>query len=114
MVHGITIGELAIAMAYAMLDARDPLSVAWELTRGYQAVRSISERELEALSANMVLVATYWLSFDFARNPRRVQDGASLARGVYHVMALVSPFLSEHSRALFERLAHEYVVDNKE
>src|SRR5438552_1789196 len=33
-----------------------------------------SEREMDALSANMILVATYWLSFDFARNPRRTQD----------------------------------------
>lgn len=68
-----------------------------------------SDREMEALSANMILVATYWLSFDFARNPRRTQDDASLARGVYHVMALIAPFLTEGSRALFEKLAQEYV-----
>ena len=29
MVHGITIGDLAIAIAYAVLDAPDPLSVMW-------------------------------------------------------------------------------------
>ncbi len=49
MVHGITIGDLAIAMAYAMLDAPDPLSVAWEMTRGYHDVRPIGEPELQAL-----------------------------------------------------------------
>ena len=68
-----------------------------------------SEREIEALSANMVLVATYWLSFDFARNPRRAQDDAALARGVYHVMALIAPFLTEGARALFDKLAQEYL-----
>ena len=68
-----------------------------------------NEREMAALSENMVLVATYWLSFDFARNPRRTQDDAALARGVYHVMALIAPFLNEGSRALFEKLAQEYV-----
>ena len=68
-----------------------------------------SARELEALAANMVLVATYWLSFEFARNPRAVQDDAALSRGVYHVMAMVAPFLEEGPRALFERLAQEYV-----
>jgi AcrR family transcriptional regulator len=66
-------------------------------------------REIEALSANMVLVATYWLSFEFARNPRLVQDDAALSRGVYHVMAMVAPFLNKGSRALFEKLAQEYV-----
>ena len=68
-----------------------------------------SEREIDALSQNMVLVATYWLSFDFARNPRRAQDDAALSRGVYHVMALIAPFLNDASRALFERLAGEYL-----
>jgi len=72
-----------------------------------------SEREMEALSENMVLVATYWLSFDFACNPRRTQDDSALSRGVYHVMALVAPFLSQASRLLFERLAQEY-IDTKD
>jgi AcrR family transcriptional regulator len=70
-------------------------------------------REIEALAENMVLVATYWLSFAFARDPRAVQDGMALSRGVYHVMALVAPFLSQDSRMLFERLAQEY-LDTKE
>ena len=68
-----------------------------------------SDRDIGALSVNMVLVATYWLSFEFARNPRAVQDTAALSRGVYHVMAMAAPFLSSDSRALFERLAQEYV-----
>lgn len=69
--------------------------------------------EIASLTENMVLVATYWLSFAFARDPRAVQDGAALSRGVYHVMALVAPFLTPQSRALFERLAQEY-IDTKE
>ena len=81
------------------------------LVRGREL--EVNDRELAALSSNMVLVATYWLSFDFARDPRRTQDDASLSRGVYHVMALVAPFLTDNSRALFEKLAHEY-VENKE
>ena len=66
-------------------------------------------REMEALSANMVLVATCWLSFEFARNPRLAQDNASLSRGVYHAMAMVAPFLKKDSRSLFEKLAQEYI-----
>lgn len=65
--------------------------------------------EMDALSANMILVATYWLSFEFARNPRLAQDDTALSRGVYHVMAMVAPFLNRSSRALFEKLAQEYV-----
>ena len=49
MVHGIVIGDLAIAAAYAMLDAADPLSVLWHLVRGYRDARPPSEAELDAV-----------------------------------------------------------------
>lgn len=68
-----------------------------------------TKQELEALSANMVLVATYWLSFDFALSPRKTQDDAALSRGVYHVMVLVAPFLAAEPRMLFDRLSQEYL-----
>ncbi|HET9624919.1 MAG TPA: aminotransferase class III-fold pyridoxal phosphate-dependent enzyme [Kofleriaceae bacterium] len=49
MVHGIAIGELAIAAGYAMLDAGDPLSVLWHLVHGYHARRAIGEAERTAV-----------------------------------------------------------------
>jgi AcrR family transcriptional regulator len=65
--------------------------------------------EIPALAVNMVVVATYWLSFEYVRDPRHPHEEATLARGAYQVMALVAPFLVGDSRALFERLAAAYV-----
>jgi AcrR family transcriptional regulator len=65
--------------------------------------------ELDSLAINMVVVATYWLSFEYVRNPRNPQEGELLARGAYQVMALAAPFLGGDSRRLFEKLAAEYV-----
>jgi AcrR family transcriptional regulator len=65
--------------------------------------------ELPALATNMVVVATYWLSFEYVRDPRHPREGPTLAAGAYQVMALVAPFLVGKSRALFERLAAAYV-----
>jgi AcrR family transcriptional regulator len=65
--------------------------------------------EIPALATNMVVVTTYWLSFEYVRDPRNPREGATLARGAYQVMALVAPFLVGKSRALFERLAASYV-----
>jgi AcrR family transcriptional regulator len=65
--------------------------------------------EIPALATNMVVVATYWLSFEYVRDPRHPREEATLARGAYQVMALVAPFLVGDSRALFERLAAAYV-----
>lgn len=55
MVHGITIGDLAIAIAYAMLDAPDPLSVMWQMVRGYHHVEPMREPEMHALYGLAVL-----------------------------------------------------------
>lgn len=83
---------------------------AGDLCRGMVAAGQMraSPAEVDALAANMIVVATYWLSFEFAREPRRSQDATTLARGAYHVMAMVAPFLAGDSRTLFERLAIEY------
>jgi AcrR family transcriptional regulator len=69
-----------------------------------------SAAEIPALATNMVVVTTYWLSFEYVRDPRNPREAATLARGAYQVMALVAPFLTARSRALFERLAAAYVT----
>lgn len=66
--------------------------------------------EIQALAVNMALVATYWLPFEFARDPRRRDTGDGLGRGVYQVMAMLAPFLKGASRQLLERLSREYVT----
>lgn len=69
--------------------------------------------ELEALATNMVVVATYWLSYEYVRNPRHFSEpevvGAALARGCYQVMALTAPYLVGDAHALFEQLAAQYL-----
>ncbi len=55
MVHGVTIGELAIAIAYAVLDAPDPLSVMWQMVHGYHGVHALSDGERQALFGLVVL-----------------------------------------------------------
>jgi AcrR family transcriptional regulator len=70
-------------------------------------------REIEALATNMVVVATYWLSYEYVLNPRQFNDkaamSAALSRGVYQVIALAAPYLVGDSRKLFDKLAGEYL-----
>jgi AcrR family transcriptional regulator len=83
----------------------DGLAKAGELQAG--------AREIEALATNMVVVATYWLSYSYVLDPRRFNEpevvGAALQRGCYQVMALTAPYLIGQSRELFEQLAAEYL-----
>jgi AcrR family transcriptional regulator len=91
-------GVLARALTQSLADAG-------ELTA--------SKEELAALANNMVVISTYWLSFEYATNPRHINDpaiaSAALARGAYHVLALVAPFLKAQSRAHLTALAQSYL-----
>ncbi len=66
--------------------------------------------EIKTLAENIVLVASYWMSFEFARNPRAAQDGETLARGAFHVIALAAPYLEPRERELFDQLAKRYIA----
>ena len=95
----------------------EKVQVARRLCEGLQSAGQLTAnpREIEALATNMVVVATYWLSFAYVLDPRRSNEpsvvGAALQRGCYQTMALTSPYLSGNARALFEKLAREYLVD---
>ena len=49
MVHTATVCDLAIALAYVMLDKADPMEAAAQVTSAYHAVRPLTDEELGAL-----------------------------------------------------------------
>ncbi len=69
-----------------------------------------SAEEIATLAQNIVLVASYWMSFEFARDPKAPQDDKTLARGAFHVIALAAPYLEPRERELFDQLAKRYVA----
>lgn len=73
---------------------------------------SIDPRELEATATSMVVVLTYWLSFEYVRDPRRAlePEGAQLAllRGAHHALHLLVPYLEERQRMHLLQLAGAY------
>lgn len=68
-----------------------------------------SAGEIQALATNMAVIATYWLPFEYARDPRRRDAGSGLGRGVYQVMSMMAPFLQGASRLHLQQLSKEYV-----
>jgi len=67
------------------------------------------EHEIESLATNMVVVSTYWLSYEYVREPRKPAEALALGRGVYQVMAMVAPYFQGDARALFGKLAEQYL-----
>jgi len=69
-----------------------------------------SEREIESLAQNVVLVAAYWSSYDRVR--RSAADDVTEndpGRAAYQVLALFAPYLEGDARAYFDRLAADYL-----
>ena len=72
----------------------------------------IDRREVEPVATAMVVVLTYWLSFEYVRDPRNALEPASagpaLLRGAFHVLSLLSPYLEAGQRAHLHTLTVGY------
>ena len=72
----------------------------------------IDTREIEPTATSMVVVLTYWLSFEYVRDPRRALEPesaqAALLRGAHHVLNLLMPYLEPGQRSHLLQLASAY------
>lgn len=82
-----------------------------DLCEGLQAggAMSASKLEVQTLAVNMTVIATYWLSFQYVRNPVG-SSVAELGSCVQQVMALIAPYLQGDAKALLQRLSAHYAV----
>lgn len=78
------------------------------------AALSMDTRELEPTATSMVVVLTYWLSYEYVRDPRNALEPASaqaaLLRGAQHVLNLLMPYLEDGQRAHLLSLAGAYTA----
>ena len=90
--------------------ARAMQAVLGGLARG-AAIR-IDASEAEPVATAMVVVLTYWLSFEYVRDPRRALEpetaGAAMARGAYHVLSLLMPYIAPDARTHLHDLVAPY------
>jgi AcrR family transcriptional regulator len=72
----------------------------------------IDASEAEPVATAMVVVLTYWLSYEYVRDPRKALEpesaGAALARGAYHTLSLLMPYLGEAERKHLHSLVGPY------
>ncbi|MFZ3218880.1 MAG: TetR/AcrR family transcriptional regulator [Rhodoferax sp.] len=72
----------------------------------------IDSREVEATATSMVVVLTYWLSFEYVKDPRNALEPASaqaaLMRGAHHVLNLLVPYLESAQRTHLLQLSGAY------
>ena len=77
-----------------------------------QQVLSMPSREVPTMATSMVVLLTYWLSFEYVRDPRRALEPehaqAALLRGASHVLGLLGPYLAQEQRSHLQALAGVY------
>ena len=85
-------------------------SVLAGLNRG--GAMHIEARDMEPVATSMVVVLTYWLSYEYVRDPRRALEpesaGAALMRGAFHVLSQLLPYLEPGQRDHLHALVASY------
>ncbi|MBP6902305.1 MAG: TetR/AcrR family transcriptional regulator [Burkholderiaceae bacterium] len=80
------------------------------LSRG-QSLR-MDHREAEPAATRMVVLLTYWLSYEYVRDPRKALEpdsaAAALSRGAFHVLSLLMPYLEASAREHLFQIAGAY------
>ena len=74
----------------------------------------IDEREVEATATSLVVLLTYWLSYEYVRDPRHAlePEGAqgAMLRGAQHALNLLVPYLQPPQRAHLLELVTAYTT----
>jgi AcrR family transcriptional regulator len=77
-----------------------------------QSILRMEAAQVESTATSMTVLLTYWLSFEYVRDPRHAMEPenaqAALLRGAQHVLGLLGPHLQESDRAHLHHLAGAY------
>ena len=72
----------------------------------------IDAHEVDTLAQSMVVVLTYWLSYEYVRNPREALEPShaqgALMRGAHHALHQLAPYLEREQRRHLLTLSHAY------
>jgi AcrR family transcriptional regulator len=76
---------------------------------------NMQTQDVPAMATNMVVLLTYWLSFEYVCDPRRALEPehaqTALLRGASHVLMLLGPYLDPAQKAHLDALAGAYAAD---
>ena len=95
-----------------LLRKRAALRQLLDTLQAKRAASAAEDRQRDAVAASMVVLLTYWLSYEYVLQPRSAMEPENaqdaLLRGAYHVMGLLAPHLDEASRAHLTALIEAY------
>jgi AcrR family transcriptional regulator len=93
---------------------RDTASAVQALLDGLARGQALADSPMQSTTVSnaMVVVLTYWLSYEYVRDPRNALEpesaAAALNRGAFHVLSLLLPYLEPAAREHLMVLAGAY------
>ena len=85
------------------------------LLKGLQANSLLAQTDAEHIhcATQMVVMLTWWLSYEYVQNPRHAMEDAnanrSAMRGAQQVLGVLLPYLNPHAKAQLQSLINVYV-----
>ena len=99
-----------------LLRKRAALRQLLDTLQAKRAASAAEDRQRDAVAASMVVLLTYWLSYEYVLQPRSALEPENaqdaLLRGAYHVLGLLAPHLQGAPRAHLLALIEAYHPDH--
>ncbi len=99
-----------------LLRKRAALRQLLDTLQAKRAASAAEDRQRDAVAASMVVLLTYWLSYEYVLQPRSAMEPENaqdaLLRGAYHVLGLLAPHLQGAPRAHLLALIEAYHPDH--
>ena len=67
------------------------------------------EQTIASLADQIALTATFWLNYSIAIYDDDYDEEKKLSHGIFHVMRMVAPFLTDSERAVLDQLSTQYL-----
>lgn len=96
----------------AVLKHKERAALALLDGMNHSGAMSLDSRQAQPVATSMVVLLTYWLSYEYVRDPRNALEPANaqqaLLRGAHHVLSLLLPWLEPGQRLHLQQLASAY------
>ena len=67
------------------------------------------KQTIASLADQIALTATFWLNYSIAIYDDDFDEEKKLSHGIFHVMRMVAPFLTDHDREILDQLSTQYL-----
>ena len=89
------------------LKSKTALTIMNKLAEGNKL--NADKQTIASLADQIALTATFWLNYSIAIYDDNFDEEKKLSHGIFHIMRMVAPFLTENDRALLDDLSTQYL-----